>query len=720
MILDVGGGTTGSGSWCSVRRKYGVIREPEQNSVGSKTNLKYYHAASTHIDTIQRSTYEKTRQSSVFEPPEYKLSRGHDRTLEWDPPADSEELAIALSWYFPMENSLVGKMQAAIRRFLQAERKNHTSHIFSKVCSQEAGPTRQPLTEQLTPEHHVNGSPTQYVPIRSSGKCMPSPGKISLLKAVTTPKFRAWIPGMSELKPTGRKRKYGQEEAVKVARNRGNACEEHRRLKTKCDPEKCPKNKQNLKTLNAAKKRMPSNNLDVSPPSTISSSTLPGCIITNQHFGVEKLPDIPASSGGDITTFFDGSSFSHSGVAAALNFYQTDAPLGISAFPDVSTKTEPANTFSTAATEFPESRNRNLGYLLPGTASYSGFIAGDSHVDGKMTSVDPPTPWSNEFFGLLDDTFFDDPIEPLGGNPTIASPNTIFQGLPLQKNSTTAQQPDKDETFFDDPIEPLGGNPTIASPNTTVQGLPSQKERTATQQLTRNNVSSNITGPHSTGRGGRRGRRDIDENMGFHFGQYYGDREWGDSTHSGINLPTENISQYDPTLPRFEVERFCLYDTAGNKFRGSRTHDIQNYSRRDTERIKQNLKVVRGASRFLIPGSIRMTLARVHRTGNFAPVIKSRRSLAFYLQGTLRKEIESGSACLYKGPLFATDRGPMPSPNDDRNQWHYLASRATYEVPQNHDPGCQRFATDIIPDIRRRSKPRDGRHLAGKRTTSQS
>ncbi|KAF4634340.1 hypothetical protein G7Y89_g3768 [Cudoniella acicularis] len=61
----------------------------------------------------------------------------------------------------------------------------------------------------------------------------------------------------------------------------------------------------------------------------------------------------------------------------------------------------------------------------------------------------------------------------------------------------------------------------------------------------------------------------------------------------------------------------------------------------------------------------------------------------------------------------------MPRPNDDRNQWHYLASRATYQVPQNHDPGCRRFATDIIPDIRRRSKPRDGRPLASKRTTSQ-
>lgn len=83
------------------------------------------------IETMTHPTSPAARQFSVFEPPEYKLRRGHDRTLEWEPPADSEELAIALSWHYPMERSLVGKMQAAIRSFLEAEPRNRPSHNIS-------------------------------------------------------------------------------------------------------------------------------------------------------------------------------------------------------------------------------------------------------------------------------------------------------------------------------------------------------------------------------------------------------------------------------------------------------------------------------------------------------------------------------------------------------------------------------------------------------------
>ena len=75
------------------------------------------------VDILEASNYQGSRQSSIFEPPEYELTRAQGHTLQWHPPPDSEELAIALSWHFPMEKTILGKMQAAIKRFLQLERK---------------------------------------------------------------------------------------------------------------------------------------------------------------------------------------------------------------------------------------------------------------------------------------------------------------------------------------------------------------------------------------------------------------------------------------------------------------------------------------------------------------------------------------------------------------------------------------------------------------------
>lgn len=85
----------------------------------------------------------------------------------------------------------------------------------------------------MAPGPRVKGSPTRYLPIQSSVKEITGPRTRFPLETVTIPKFRAWTPDETELKPMRRKRKYDQEEAVKVAKNRGNACDEHRRLKTK-------------------------------------------------------------------------------------------------------------------------------------------------------------------------------------------------------------------------------------------------------------------------------------------------------------------------------------------------------------------------------------------------------------------------------------------------------------------------------------------------------
>jgi hypothetical protein len=55
----------------------------------------------------------------------------------------------------------------------------------------------------------------------------------SRVNRVVKPKVQTWDGKMRELKPKRKKRTYGQDEAAKVARNRGSACEDHRRLKIK-------------------------------------------------------------------------------------------------------------------------------------------------------------------------------------------------------------------------------------------------------------------------------------------------------------------------------------------------------------------------------------------------------------------------------------------------------------------------------------------------------
>ena len=84
------------------------------------------------VETLEASADLGSRESSVFEYPEYKLTYAHDFTLQWDPPADSKELAIALSWHFPKERSIESKMQAATKRFLRLERKESTAQKTRK------------------------------------------------------------------------------------------------------------------------------------------------------------------------------------------------------------------------------------------------------------------------------------------------------------------------------------------------------------------------------------------------------------------------------------------------------------------------------------------------------------------------------------------------------------------------------------------------------------
>jgi hypothetical protein len=75
-----------------------------------------------------------SRQSSVFEPPEYKIYYGPDHTLQWDPPAGSKELAVALSYHYPL-GDLESKMRTVTKRFLKIEAKRYFEEIEERNTS---------------------------------------------------------------------------------------------------------------------------------------------------------------------------------------------------------------------------------------------------------------------------------------------------------------------------------------------------------------------------------------------------------------------------------------------------------------------------------------------------------------------------------------------------------------------------------------------------------
>jgi hypothetical protein len=53
--------------------------------------------------------------------PKYSITHGEDDTFQWQPPIKSRELANALSYHYPLEQSLQEKMRRAILDFLDSK-----------------------------------------------------------------------------------------------------------------------------------------------------------------------------------------------------------------------------------------------------------------------------------------------------------------------------------------------------------------------------------------------------------------------------------------------------------------------------------------------------------------------------------------------------------------------------------------------------------------------
>lgn len=188
---------------------------------------------------------------SVFD---YKITFKEDGTLKWEPAANSKTLAIALSYHFPMEKDLESKMRAAIQKFIgedvvasspdtgiKTQLKDSNSEdipheypqdglemfeISKTAAAQSVLPTASGghnFTVMETPESLLptSSSNSQSITPRST----PADGLTVL----------TWDPEAGAFKGSakGMKRRHEKVEASKVAANRGNACEEHRRQKVK-------------------------------------------------------------------------------------------------------------------------------------------------------------------------------------------------------------------------------------------------------------------------------------------------------------------------------------------------------------------------------------------------------------------------------------------------------------------------------------------------------
>jgi hypothetical protein len=162
--------------------------------------------------------------SPPVDPPVYIITSGSDGVLRWHPPAGSAELALALSYHFPRPETLEDKMQAAILRYIRASKKqaSHKSPRASLVESQTKFKIMLPsqtqavviddlLSQTFTASYDTNASSQ---PLRTS----------NLVWNVSTGE---------ELLGKPKKRQYTQEEQAEITKNRGNACDYHRRTKKK-------------------------------------------------------------------------------------------------------------------------------------------------------------------------------------------------------------------------------------------------------------------------------------------------------------------------------------------------------------------------------------------------------------------------------------------------------------------------------------------------------
>lgn len=152
--------------------------------------------------------------------PAYEITSGDDGVLRWKPPIGSIELALSLSYHFPRQETLEDKMKAAILRYIRASKKH---------AAQQS--SRGSLSEGQT---KFKVAPPQLQMIKWESLCT-QPPLASYDNAVgsQTSKYTetVWDARTGEQLLGKPKRRYTDDERAAIIRNRGNACDNHRRAK---------------------------------------------------------------------------------------------------------------------------------------------------------------------------------------------------------------------------------------------------------------------------------------------------------------------------------------------------------------------------------------------------------------------------------------------------------------------------------------------------------
>ncbi|PMD35057.1 hypothetical protein L207DRAFT_517161 [Hyaloscypha variabilis F] len=208
------------------------------------------------------------------------MTLDEDSTLQWEPQAGSAELAIALTYHFPLEKGVEKKMQAATRQFFKQKAitlivtakstedvtqseidappktiLQSTDQNSEKADFSQPGGHREQLDGAGLPESNaasVDCSVLEHLSVM--------PSQASTANAL---KFVNWDPKKQK---QGTKRPYQEEEKAKVTENRGFVCDRHRRQKKKCDPGKCSMNGQNPGQANDFRLRIPTPEALFCPP----------------------------------------------------------------------------------------------------------------------------------------------------------------------------------------------------------------------------------------------------------------------------------------------------------------------------------------------------------------------------------------------------------------------------------------------------------------------
>lgn len=169
--------------------------------------------------------------SPPFEPPKYVITVGRDNSLQWDPPPKSKELGFALSYYFPQEATMVGKMQAALRKWSRHQSKEQVRQTTEQkdIIKDPDSSSASSDPDRLANATHVNlEAQTMPAALGRSSESLPPPKRSKI------PGLFTWRVGADDgavVKPT--KRTYLKEERSRGRRNRGEACDYHRRRKQK-------------------------------------------------------------------------------------------------------------------------------------------------------------------------------------------------------------------------------------------------------------------------------------------------------------------------------------------------------------------------------------------------------------------------------------------------------------------------------------------------------